>query len=229
MLDMDEFSEAIVGVPGEGLNVEQRKLLTIGVELAAKPALLIFLDEPTSGLDSQSSWAIVKLLRKLADGGQAILATIHQPSSVLFLEFDRLLFLGKGGKTVYFGDIGPNAEKVLDYFEKKGARRCGKSENPAEYILETVSGGASGRPGQDWPGTWKTSDECTDCKVELQKIHQEMGSIIKIGSEGDSDQSEFATPMTTQLFHTTVRVFQQYWRTPSYIWGKILLGVMSAL
>lgn len=47
MLNMEEFAEAIVGIPGEGLNVEQRKLLTIGVELAAKPKLLLFLDEPT--------------------------------------------------------------------------------------------------------------------------------------------------------------------------------------
>lgn len=47
MLRMEDFAEAIVGVPGEGLNVEQRKLLTIGVELAAKPKLLLFLDEPT--------------------------------------------------------------------------------------------------------------------------------------------------------------------------------------
>jgi len=99
MLNMEDFSEAVVGVPGQGLNVEQRKLLTIGVELAAKPALLLFLDEPTSGLDSQSSWAIVSFLRKLADNGQAVLATIHQPSAILFQEFDRLLFLAKGGKT----------------------------------------------------------------------------------------------------------------------------------
>ncbi len=35
MLNMGDFADAIVGVPGEGLNVEQRKLLTIGVELAA--------------------------------------------------------------------------------------------------------------------------------------------------------------------------------------------------
>lgn len=69
MLNMEDFAEAIVGTPGEGLNVEQRKLLTIGVELAAKPALLLFLDEPTSGLDSQSSWAIIAFLRKLADNG----------------------------------------------------------------------------------------------------------------------------------------------------------------
>lgn len=47
MLAMEDFAEAVVGVPGQGLNVEQRKLLTIGVELAAKPKLLLFLDEPT--------------------------------------------------------------------------------------------------------------------------------------------------------------------------------------
>ena len=59
MLNMSDFANAVVGVPGEGLNVEQRKLLTIGVELAAKPKLLLFLDEPTSGLDSQVSTPII--------------------------------------------------------------------------------------------------------------------------------------------------------------------------
>lgn len=135
MLNMQDFAEAVVGVPGEGLNVEQRKLLTIGVELAAKPALLLFLDEPTSGLDSQSSWAIIAFLRKLADNGQAVLATIHQPSAILFQEFDRLLFLAKGGKTVYFGDIGKNSRTLLEYFESNGAEKCGENENPAEVSL----------------------------------------------------------------------------------------------
>lgn len=135
MLNMQDFAEAVVGVPGEGLNVEQRKLLTIGVELAAKPALLLFLDEPTSGLDSQSSWAIVAFLRKLADNGQAVLATIHQPSAILFQEFDRLLFLAKGGKTVYFGDIGENSKTLLNYFESNGAEKCGENDNPAEVSI----------------------------------------------------------------------------------------------
>lgn len=129
MLGMQDFADAIVGIPGEGLNVEQRKLLTIGVELAAKPALLIFLDEPTSGLDSQSSWAICSFLRKLAEHGQAVLSTIHQPSALLFQQFDRLLFLAKGGKTVYFGEIGDQSRMLLDYFEGNGARVCGSSEN----------------------------------------------------------------------------------------------------
>jgi ATP-binding cassette, subfamily G (WHITE), member 2, PDR len=228
MLDMVEFSEAVVGVPGEGLNVEQRKLLTIGVELAAKPALLIFLDEPTSGLDSQSSWAIVSFLRKLADSGQAILATIHQPSSILFLEFDRLLFLAKGGRTVYFGDIGSNAETLLNYFETHGARPCGESDNPAEYILETVTVGANDKSGHDWPEIWKLSDEYKGVKAEQERIHHEM-SGISMGPMSVGDNDEFAMPLYTQILHTTIRVFQQYWRTPSYIWGKILLGGASSL
>lgn len=81
LLNMREYAEAIVGVPGEGLNVEQRKRLTIGVELAARPKLLLFLDEPTSGLDSQTSWSICNLMETLTKNGQAILAqfTNHLP------------------------------------------------------------------------------------------------------------------------------------------------------
>jgi ABC-type multidrug transport system ATPase subunit len=72
LLEMTEYADAVIGVPGEGLNVEQRKRLTIGIELAARPALLLFLDEPISGLDSQTSWAILDLLDKLKMNGQAI-------------------------------------------------------------------------------------------------------------------------------------------------------------
>lgn len=103
MLRMEGFAGAVVGGPGQGLNVEQRKRLTIGVELAARPELLLFLDEPTSGLDSQTSWAICDLIEELTRSGQAVLCTIHQPSAMLFQRFDRLLLLAPGGKTVYFG------------------------------------------------------------------------------------------------------------------------------
>ena len=227
MLNMREFAEAVVGIPGEGLNVEQRKLLTIGVELAAKPALLLFLDEPTSGLDSQSSWAIVAFLRKLADNGQAVLSTIHQPSSILFQEFDRLLFLAKGGKTVYFGDIGQNSETLLTYFEGHGARHCDDAENPAEYMLDIIGAGAKRKKAQDWPEVWKSSQEAKDVQTELDRIHQMKSNEPAVSEDGEEGRREFAMPFTTQLWYVTVRVFQQYWRTSSYIWGKLLLGVCT--
>jgi ABC-type multidrug transport system ATPase subunit len=84
-----------------GLDMEARKRLTIGVELASKPELLLFLDEPTSGLDAQSAWNLIRFLRKLANQGQAILCTIHQPSALLFESFDRLLLLEAGALSLF--------------------------------------------------------------------------------------------------------------------------------
>lgn len=80
MCGLEKFADAIVG----SLGVEHKKRTTIGVELAAKPKLLLFLDEPTSGLDSQSAWAIMRFLRSLADRGQAILCTYVLFRSSLF-------------------------------------------------------------------------------------------------------------------------------------------------
>ena len=214
MLNMEDFAEAIVGNPGEGLNVEQRKLLTIGVELAAKPALLIFLDEPTSGLDSQSAWSIVAFLRKLADSGQAILCTIHQPSAILFQEFDRLLFLMRGGKTIYFGDIGKNSRTLLDYFEGNGAPKCDDEANPAEYMLDICGKKAD----RDWSEVWKETVEAKAVQAELDRIHEAKKS--EPAASDSSSTSQFAMPLTSQIYYVTQRVVQQYWRTPSYITGK---------
>lgn len=228
MLKMEDFANAVVGVPGQGLNVEQRKLLTIGVELAAKPKLLLFLDEPTSGLDSQSSWAICAFLRKLADSGQAILCTIHQPSAVLFQAFDRLLFLAKGGKTVYFGNIGDNSRTLLDYFEQNGARKCDDQENPAEYMLKIVNQGRNDK-GEDWHQIWNDSPERAAVMEEMESIHNE--KIHEAPAEGNSPQQHtaYAMPFGTQLRVVTHRIFQQYWRMPSYILAKFALGIFAGL
>ncbi|KAA8650140.1 hypothetical protein EYZ11_011024 [Aspergillus tanneri] len=231
MLNMEDFAEAVVGVPGEGLNVEQRKLLTIGVELAAKPKLLLFLDEPTSGLDSQSSWAICNFLRKLADSGQAILCTIHQPSAILFQQFDQLLFLARGGKTVYFGPIGENSRTLLDYFESHGARPCGNQENPAEYMLEIVNG-ITNPQGKNWFDVWKGSQEAAGVQAEIDRIHEAKRGQGAGGNDGNPDareQKEFAMPFLKQLPVVTTRVFQQYWRLPMYIMAKMMLGLCSGL
>ncbi|KAI1759918.1 P-loop containing nucleoside triphosphate hydrolase protein [Hypoxylon sp. FL1150] len=138
MLDMEAYADAVVCVPGEGLNVEQRKRLTIAVELVARPDLLLFLDEPTSGLDSQTAWSICMLLRKLADSRQTVPCTTHQPSSQLFQMFDSLLLLNMGRTQLYFGPIGPNASTLIGYFERNSAEKCPVGANPAEWIVEAT-------------------------------------------------------------------------------------------
>ena len=145
LLEMEAYSDALVGVTGEGLNVEQRKRLTIGVELVAKPKLLLFLDEPTSGLDSQTAWSICQLMRKLANHGQAILCTIHQPSAILMQEFDRLLLMARGGRTIYFGDLGEGCGKMIEYFESNGSKKFPSGCNPADVYKRQVSSKSSKR------------------------------------------------------------------------------------
>ena len=135
LLEMRSIAGAIVGSTGSGLNQEQRKRLTIAVELASKPELLLFLDEPTSGLDSLAAFNIVRFLRRLADAGQAVLCTIHQPSAVLFENFDELLLLKSGGSVVYNGPLGNDSKALIDYLERNGGRKCSPHENPAEVCI----------------------------------------------------------------------------------------------
>ena len=230
LLDMEPYADAVIGVLGEGLNVEQRKRLTIGVELAAKPPLLLFVDEPTSGLDSQTSWAILDLLEKLSKAGQSILCTIHQPSAMLFQRFDRLLFLAKGGKTVYFGDIGDNSHVMTSYFEREGAPKCPPGANPAEWMLEAIGAAPGSHTNVDWHQAWRNSPEFHDMQTELAQLKTN-GQAAAVDSAGSDkrEYDEFAAPLTTQVMIVTRRVFEQYWRTPSYIYSKFALCFCVAL
>ena len=63
---------------------------------------MLLLDEPTSGLDSSTSKRILKMLKREAERGMTILATIHQPSAELFMLFDRVIILSEG-YTIYSG------------------------------------------------------------------------------------------------------------------------------
>ncbi|KAI1177053.1 ABC-2 type transporter-domain-containing protein [Nemania sp. FL0916] len=228
LLEMEDYAEAVVGVLGEGLNVEQRKRLTIGVELAAKPPLLLFVDEPTSGLDSQTSWAILDLLEKLTKAGQAILCTIHQPSAMLFQRFDRLLFLAKGGKTVYFGEIGENSKTLTSYFERHGALPCPSTANPAEWMLDAIGAAPGSTTDRDWFQTWRESPEYRDVKAELQRLNDESPELPP-PTEDDQSFREHAAPFMTQFLQVTHRVFQQTWRNPTYIYSKTALCVFVSL
>ncbi|KAI9367195.1 ABC-2 type transporter-domain-containing protein [Aspergillus egyptiacus] len=229
LLGMEAYADAVVGVPGEGLNVEQRKRLTIGVELAAKPQLLLFLDEPTSGLDSQTSWSILDLIDTLTQHGQAILCTIHQPSAMLFQRFDRLLFLARGGKTVYFGDIGEKSSTLASYFERNGAPKLPADANPAEWMLEVIGAAPGSHSDIDWPAVWRESPERQAVHQHLAELKETLSQKSTETSADPSDYNEFAAPFLTQLWECQLRVFSQYWRSPVYIYSKTALCVLTSL
>ncbi|KAJ6512946.1 pleiotropic drug resistance ABC transporter [Mycena sanguinolenta] len=242
MCGLEAVADASVGT----LGVEHRKRTTIGVELAAKPKMLLFLDEaslsylallplttllsqPTSGLDSQSAWAIMQFLKQLAANGQAILCTCLitlKPSAELFEMFDRLLLLRKGGQVVYFGNIGQDSNTLIQYFEANGSRSCDPSENPAEYMLDVIGAGSTASSGQDWVAVWRGSPESARTREELDKIHAHGQSR---GALRATSTATFAAPWAQQTTSLLRRDFLARWRNPTYLIAKLVLNICSGL
>ncbi|KAJ1856854.1 ATP-binding cassette transporter snq2 [Coemansia sp. RSA 1822] len=227
LLDMCDIADCLIGEPDsrEGISLEERKRLTIGIELVSKPKIL-FLDEPTSGLDAQASFKIVQILKRLTANGQTILCTIHQPSSLLFEAFDRLLLLVRGGKTVYFGDIGDDASVLISYFERNGAPKCPKSANPAEYILDVAGNPSS---AVDWPSTWTQSPECHGVQLEIDRINEIKRHSSNDNEDIDQSNKEFAHGHMFQTQLVMRRMFLMQWRNLQYNGTRVGLQIFSAL
>ncbi|KAF2185154.1 hypothetical protein K469DRAFT_739172 [Zopfia rhizophila CBS 207.26] len=209
LLELKDIQDALVS----SLGVEQKKRLTIGVELAAKPSLLLFLDEPTNGLDSNSAYSIVRFLKKLAIAGQAVICTIHQPSSILIQQFDMILALNSGGNTFYFRPVGDNGQGVTKYFADRGVQ-CPPNKNVVEFAPETAAKPAKRESGNriNWNEEWKKSESN---KRLLEEIEHIKSSTSKAHTHSTHEEYEFAAPIWLQTTELTKRLFTQYWRDPS--------------
>ncbi|EOR04827.1 Brefeldin A resistance protein [Wallemia ichthyophaga EXF-994] len=229
LLELRDLEDAIVGTPEAGLSVEQRKRVTIAVELAAKPDVLLFLDEPTSGLDSQSAYSIGRFLEKLARAGQAILCTIHQPSSMLFTEFfDRLLLLAPGGNVVYQGPVGHNGNTIVDYFKSVGARPCHDNENVAEYAIEMIAYGRDAHGNKvDFADLYRHSKNCASIREEVDRINTEKSQKPRELTRAMT--RTFSQPMSVQVWQLTQRSMRNYWRDAAYGYGKLFVTFIVAL
>jgi ABC-type multidrug transport system ATPase subunit len=89
-IELEEIKDSIVGIPGiSGLTTEQRKRLTIAVELVSNPSI-IFMDEPTTGLDARAAAIVMRAVKNIAETGRTVVCTIHQPSIDIFEAFDEV-------------------------------------------------------------------------------------------------------------------------------------------
>lgn len=89
-IELDGIRDSLVGIPGQsGLSTEQRKRLTIAVELVSNPSI-IFMDEPTSGLDARAAAVVMRAVKNVVATGRTTVCTIHQPSIDIFETFDEV-------------------------------------------------------------------------------------------------------------------------------------------
>ncbi|KAJ0084449.1 hypothetical protein Patl1_30941 [Pistacia atlantica] len=141
LVELDSLRHALVGLSdSSGLSTEQRKRLTIAVELVANPSI-IFMDEPTSGLDARAAAIVMRTVRNTVDTGRTVVCTIHQPSIDIFEAFD----------------------EIAAAYETRGGVRgvapipCGY--NPATWMLEVTPPAVEEKIGVDFADVYKNSEQ----------------------------------------------------------------------
>jgi len=137
-LGLDDVADVRIG-SGEhrGISGGEMRRVSLGCELIAGCDVVV-LDEPTSGLDSVSAAKVASVLHGIAtdpENPTAVIASIHQPNSKLYMTFSHVLLLSHG-QTLYTGPGG------LTPSERLSARGFGSypaGYNVADWLLDVVS------------------------------------------------------------------------------------------
>ncbi|KAB5569567.1 hypothetical protein DKX38_003360 [Salix brachista] len=130
MIELDEIKDELVGMPGvSGISTEQRKRLTIAVELVSNPSV-IFMDEPTSGLDARAAAIVMRVAKNIVNTNRTVVCTIHQPSIDVFEAFDEGI---------------PGVPKIKENY------------NPATWMLEVTGSSMEAQLGLDFSNLYKDS------------------------------------------------------------------------
>ncbi|CAA0839395.1 ABC transporter G family member 32 [Striga hermonthica] len=207
LVELIPLKGALVGLPGvDGLSTEQRKRLTIAVELVANPSI-VFMDEPTSGLDARSAAIVMRTVRNIVNTGRTIVCTIHQPSIDIFESFDELLLMKRGGELIYAGPLGTKSSKLIEYFEGiEGVPKIKPGYNPATWMLEITSSAEEHR---------------LNLVERLSK------------PTADSKDIKFPTKYTRSYFEQFVACLWKqnlsYWRNPQYTAVRFFYTVIISL
>ena len=258
LLELMPLENTMVGSEeAGGMSFEQKKRVSIAVELAANPAIL-FLDEPTSGLDSRSAQVVIRCIKRVAASGRSIVCTIHQPSAVIFDAFDSLLLLRRGGQTVYFGELGDNSSHLVNYFEAiPGVEPKPSGTNPATWMLEVIGAGTGTKSTgvSDFHAVYKNSSLCLANTTHVDILCPDVEEENQHSEDPDPSEAEcrfkpvyivkerikkrrelraaghksFNASYLVQFRVLMYRFLLAYWRSPSYNFVRMVVSVVIAL
>ncbi|KAI4337356.1 hypothetical protein L6164_015784 [Bauhinia variegata] len=225
LVELTPIREALVGLPGvNGLSTEQRKRLTIAVELVANPSI-IFMDEPTSGLDARAAAIVMRTVRNTVDTGRTVVCTIHQPSIDIFDAFDELLLLKRGGEEIYVGPLGRHSSQLISYLEGiNGVPKIKNGYNPATWMLEVTSEAQESALGVNFTEIYKNSDLYRRNKALIREL-----STPPPGSKDLYFRTQYSQSFLTQCMACFWKQHLSYWRNPSYTAVRLLFTTVIAL
>ncbi|KAI5636162.1 ABC transporter domain-containing protein [Phthorimaea operculella] len=212
---------ALLGLSGAAqtfcrdLSGGQKRRLGVALELLSDPSLM-FLDEPTTGLDSSASASLITLLNSLARGGRTLIATIHQPSALLFEKIDSVYCLA-AGRTLY---RGPRSN-LLPALASAGLR-CPPYHNPADFLMEVASGEydvdlvKAAQTMRRCKPNYATSDDHVPTIPALPSandIKPELKSNLEKGKHRKNPSSKFMYNQSGLLRQTWILLYRNYLMT----------------
>ncbi|CAI0473628.1 unnamed protein product [Linum tenue] len=225
LVELNPIRNSLVGLPGvTGLTTEQRKRLTIAVELVANPSI-IFMDEPTSGLDARAAAIVMRTVRNTVDTGRTVVCTIHQPSIDIFEAFDELFLLKRGGQEIYVGPLGRHSAHLVKYFEEiEGVSKITDGYNPATWMLEVTTTAQEMALGVDFTDIYRNSD--------LYKRNKALIKDLSKPSPGSKDlhfPTQYSQPFLTQCAACLWKQHWSYWRNPPYTAVRFMFTTIISL
>ncbi|XP_004506880.1 pleiotropic drug resistance protein 1-like [Cicer arietinum] len=225
LVELNPLRNSLVGLPGvSGLSTEQRKRLTIAVELVANPSI-IFMDEPTSGLDARAAAIVMRTVRNTVDTGRTVVCTIHQPNIDIFEAFDDLFLLKRGGQEIYVGPLGRYSCHLINYFESiEGVSKIKDGYNPATWMLEVTSPAQELALGVDFHEIYKNSDLYRRNK----QLIEELGKPIP-GSKEFHFPTQYSQPFFIQCLACLWKQNLSYWRNSNYTAVRFYFATFIAL
>ncbi|KAG6550030.1 hypothetical protein Mapa_008543 [Marchantia paleacea] len=225
LVELTPLKDALVGLPGvSGLSTEQRKRLTIAVELVANPSI-IFMDEPTSGLDARAAAIVMRTVRNTVDTGRTVVCTIHQPSIDIFEAFDELLLLKRGGQIIYAGPLGRQSHKLVEFFEAvPGVPKIKEGYNPATWMLEVSSMAVEQRLGIDFADYYKKSSLYMRNKALVEELSKPAPNAKDLWFP-----SQYSQTFQAQISSCLWKQHITYWRSPDYNNVRLFFTVGAAL
>ncbi|KAL5817183.1 hypothetical protein ACOSQ3_025561 [Xanthoceras sorbifolium] len=225
LVELDTLRNALVGLPGSsGLSTEQRKRLTIAVELVANPSI-IFMDEPTSGLDARAAAIVMRTVRNTVDTGRTVVCTIHQPSIDIFEAFDELLLMKRGGRVIYGGKLGVQSQIMVDYFQGiSGITPIPSGYNPATWMLEVTTPAIEQSLGVDFADLYRKSDQYRGVESLIKEL-----SVPPAGSEPLKFSSMYSKDQLSQFMICLWKQNLVYWRSPQYNAMRLFFTTIAAL
>ncbi|CAO2188184.1 unnamed protein product [Urochloa humidicola] len=225
LVELKPLRDSLVGLPGvNGLSTEQRKRLTIAVELVANPSI-IFMDEPTSGLDARAAAIVMRTVRNTVDTGRTVVCTIHQPNIDIFEAFDELFLMKRGGEEIYAGPLGHHSSQLIKYFEGiQGVNKIKDGYNPATWMLEVTTFSQEQILGVDFSEIYKNSELYQRNKALIKELSQP--------SPGSSDlhfPTKYARSSITQCMACLWKQNLSYWKNPPYNTVRFFFTTIIAL